>query len=277
MKIPEFINQRLSALLKSLLYWIVFLILLFLAGSQLKPIFPDNWNEFVYGIFGTLAALIATRILLKIDKKSFAEYGLVWQKGTLVRFLKGLALGTSIFLLIILTLILFTELQIDRNPKAWNPWAFWYLAIIPLALMEEIAFRSYPFLKLNKVFGLRITQIVISLAFALYHILQGWDFQIAFLGPGIWAFVFGIAAIRPNGIALPTGIHVALNLIQQLIGIKSSANESIWLLKHSETASAEAIAHTDAIGLLTQILVLGCALFITEFHIRKKNKARSFN
>lgn len=136
--------------------------------------------------------------------------------------------------------------------------------------MEEIAFRAYPFLKLNRVFGLRITQFIVALVFAFYHIIQGWDIQIAFLGPAIWALVFGLAAIWSNGIALPTGIHVALNLIQQLTGIKSGAYASIWVLEHEENAPAEAIALADTVGLATQILVLISALFLTEYYLRKK-------
>jgi len=37
-------------------------------------------------------------------------------------------------------------------------------------------------------------------------------------GPGIWALVFGLGAAWSKGIALPTGIHVALNLSQQVVG-----------------------------------------------------------
>ena len=69
------------------------------------------------------------------------------------------------------------------------------------------------------MFGLRIAQVMTSLAFVGYHIIQGWDVQTAFLGPGIWAFVFGLGAVWSKGIALPTGIHVALNLNQLVFGM----------------------------------------------------------
>jgi len=262
---------RLRAVLKCLLYWTIFLVLLFLSGSQLTNILSADWYKFVYGTLGTISALLATYLILKIEGKSFSEYGLAWDKETLFKFIKGLFWGTIIFMAIILVLVLFTDIHIKENFNDWNPLTiFWLLSIIPLALMEEIAFRAYPFLKLNNAFGLRITQLLVAITFALYHILQGWNFQVAFLGPGIWAFVFGLAAIKSNGIALPTGIHVSLNLIQTLIGMKGDKSESIWILQHSESASTESIAHSETIGLVTQILVLVGAVLLTELYVRNK-------
>ena len=143
--------------------------------------------------------------------------------------------------------------------------------------MEEVAFRSYPFLKLNKVFGLRITQVIIAVSFALYHIIQGWGFQIAFLGPGIWAFVFGLAAVWSKGIAVPTGIHMALNLIQQLVGMKSGDSESIWLLTLPENISDAAMAQAETWGIITQLLVLAAAIICIEIYIRKNNSPKNIS
>ncbi|MBL0236406.1 MAG: hypothetical protein IPQ02_07260 [Saprospiraceae bacterium] len=94
-------------------------------------------------------------------------------------------------------------------------------------------------------------------------------FPLAFLGPAIWAFVFGLGAIVSRGIALPTGIHVALNIGQQVFGMQGENSNAIWILKQPEGSSAEAIARTDQVGLLTQILVLVLAIWATEFYIRK--------
>lgn len=146
----ETASPKLISIVKCIVYWVLFIFLLFLVGNLLSPLFHNRWERFVYGVFGTLSAFFATWLFVKNENKSFTDYGLTWQKNTLSIFLKGFALGTAIFILIILILVSFSELHIERNPKAWNPLsAFWFLSIIPLVLMEEITFRSYPFLKLN--------------------------------------------------------------------------------------------------------------------------------
>jgi membrane protease YdiL (CAAX protease family) len=176
-------------------------------------------------------------------------------------------LGTAIFLVIVVILVSFTELHIERNPNPWDPWsAFWFLSIIPLALMEEIAFRAYPFIKLNRGFGLRIAQLLVSIAFASYHIINGWDIQIAFLGPATWAFVFGLSAIWSNGIAVPTGVHVALNLIQELLGMRGNEG-SIWLFKRAEDIPAT-VNSAETVGIIIQVLVLLSAVVATELYLR---------
>ena len=239
------------SLVKSLGFWVLFLALLFLVGSFLSPMFPAEAERYVYGVFGSLSALLVTWLFLRREGKTFSDYGLVWEKGTFLRFVKGFLLGTLIFLVILLVLCQGGALHLEKTSTAWNPMAIaGYLAIIPMALMEEITFRGYPFLNLNKVLGLRLTQAVAALAFGLYHIATGWNIQIAFLGPGVWALVFGLAAIWSKGIALPTGIHVALNWIQQLVGMKGEEEGAIWALKPAENASPEALAQAEQMGLI---------------------------
>ena len=251
------------------------MLLLVATGLLVNTLIPPKWERFGYGITGTIAALLVTWIMLRFENKSFADYGLTWRKNTIVKFARGFLTGCGIFFLIIMILLLSTDLTIGKPNKPWNPVsAFWYLSIIPLALMEEIAFRSYSFIKLNKIYGLRITQIIIAIAFALYHIIQGWDFQIAFLGPAIWAFVFGLAAAWSKGIALSTGIHVALNLIQEVLGMRGADSGSIWELKYKSMATANSISQTDTMGIIIQLLVLVSAILFTEYYIRKNKNLR---
>jgi membrane protease YdiL (CAAX protease family) len=269
----EMRSSPLSAIAKSALCWVLFTGLLFLAGSLLSPMFPPQWERFVYGTSGTMAAFAAVWILLKTEKQSFSDYGLIWKRDTLWKFIQGLIIGSAIFLGIILILLAFTELRLVRNQTVWNPLSmFWYLAIIPLALMEEVAFRSYTFIKLNKAFGLWITQFIVAIGFAGYHIVQGWDWQMAVWGPAIWALVFGLAAVWSKGIALPTGIHVALNVIQELLSMKTSSYEAFWEFEYKTEATAETIHQTSTVGLITQVLVLVFAILFTYFYVRKVQK-----
>lgn len=260
------VADKRDSILKVTGYWILFLVLLIPVTSQSGATFSADVHEFTYGIFGTAIALLVTWIFIKSEKKSFVEYNLVWKTNTILKFLRGLAIGIASYTLITLILIVFAELKIQKNPETINPWIwFSYLAILPASIMEEIAFRSYPFLKLNKSFGLRLTQLVVLIAFALEHVVLGWNFLGAFLGPGIWAVIFGIAAISSKGIALPTGIHVGLNLVQSIIG-GSRGVESFWVSSQDESPS------NNAVNLITRILLLLTGILLTEFHIRKSKK-----
>jgi uncharacterized protein len=257
------VTNQTSSILKIGGYWILFLVLLIPVTSQSGAVFSRHVHGFTFGIFGTAIAVLITWLFIKVEKKTFKNFNLVWKKETLPKFFKGLAIGIASFSLITLILVVFAGLKIEKNPEAINPWIwFWYLAIIPSAFMEEIVFRSYPLLKLNETFGLRLTQIFVSIAFALYHIALGWSALTAFLGPGIWALIFGIAAITSKGIALPTGIHVGLNLTLSILGMSRDV-ESFFITSQDESTSI------TIVNLMTRILVLLVGIFLTESFLRK--------
>lgn len=266
-------NSKLKTLFICIFYWILFLISLFIIGTLISPILPAKFERFSYGIFGSLAAFIITWLFIKVEKKTFSNYQLVWKRKTVPNFLIGLIIGSLLLICIVLFLVSFSDLELKINPKQFNPLSLlWYLAIIPLALMEEVAFRSYPFLKLHNIFGLRITQIIVAVAFALYHYATGWSIENAFFGPGVWAFTFGLAAIYSKGIAVPTGIHVGLNFSQQIIGLKNGMGDSIWILDFESKTTPEVVANAETIGNITQIIVFILAIIVTEYYILRKSK-----
>ncbi len=259
-------HPRITSILKSLTFWLCFLVSLFVVGRFINPFFPASWERFVYGIGGTMFALALTWFFVRREKKSFRDYELYWETGTLPRFLKGFLYGALIFALIIGLLVAAGGIRIHLSGN-WDPLSvFWYLSIIPLALMEELAFRGYPFIKLNRDFSFLLTQLIIAIVFALYHIVTGWDIAVALLGPGIWALVFGLGAVWSKGIALPTGIHVALNLSQQVLGMKGGNGGTIWVL--NEVPSA-AMLPANTVGMICQVGVGVVAIIITIRYSRK--------
>jgi membrane protease YdiL (CAAX protease family) len=259
-------------IVRSILYWVIFIALFYLTSNIFLRFSPPEWTRLSYGILGILSAYFTTWIFLKFDNQNFTDIGLTWQHNTIIKFVKGLLLGMGIFAIILLVLVNFTELQITLNPKGINlPTALGFLAIFPLALMEELAFRAYPLVILNRKFGLWITQFIVAIAFALYHIQFGWSAFSAFSGPFVWAFVFGLAAVWSGGIALPTGIHVALNILQPLSGMKGE-EYSLFSLNYNEVTPAKLIERTDTVGILIQAAVLAAALICTAYYIRKFGK-----
>jgi membrane protease YdiL (CAAX protease family) len=264
-----------TVLSKAFAFWIIFIVLLMLGGFLNNLFIPTIWHKLFYGIVGTIAAFAATYFLLSVNKQSFATYELIWNRKTVLNFLKGIALGAIIFGVMMVVLVASTALTIEKSDTIIG--VSWLLAtchILPMAFMEELAFRGYPFLIIKNAFGLRAAQIIVALVFALYHIIQGWGVEIAFLGPGIWAFVFGLAAIYFKGIAVPTGIHFALNLGQDLLATKGNSNAAIWLVKQQNTTPA-AVANTEMIGLIIQVAVLIMIILYTEWYIRKHKTANT--
>lgn len=252
-----------NALIRSLLFWILFDVLLFGLGT-LSALAPPFWSRLLQALSAILAAFFLIWIFLKNEKRTYRNIELVWNKGTILRFLMGVLIGTALLALILFLLISLTDIQFKRslNPIALQTWLRHLIIIIPFAFMEELVFRSYAFLKLNKAYGLLRAQIITAIVFALYHVVGGWSWQVSFLGPFVWAFVFGLAA------ALPTGIHVALNFLQILTGMKKD-KASLWILdlKKGHVINAEAFA--NKVGIFLQVFILIVALLTTWLYVRR--------
>jgi membrane protease YdiL (CAAX protease family) len=148
------------------------------------------------------------------------------------------------------------------NPDYLNALGFSILVLVVLALMEEIAFRSYPLVRLRDAFGVRTSIYCTSLFFALYHGVDATNL----LGPGVWGILFGLAAIASRGIALPLGIHFGANWMQSLFGLKAQFATSLWTIV---PGSEEGMVSTDVIGLVLQVVLLGIGVFLIELYVRK--------
>ena len=222
------------------------------------------WLSIGNGLTGTSLGFLVTALFLKVEKKSFRDVGLVWTRGTLARFFTGVVIAGIIFTLMLGALLVFTALQITRRGYAVDyVGAFLiFLPLVPLAWMEELAFRGYTFRRLDEGLSLWPAQVITAVAFAVYHVLGDWTWTGAFVGPFVWSFVFGLAAFYTRGIAMPLGIHLTLNIAQRLTGMNKT-DASLWELSYPPEATQTLITHTDDVGLGLHILVFAIAVIVT--------------
>jgi len=261
-------QNKIKYILKATLFCVVFIVLL-VVFSFAKSFLPNSFERLAHGIVGTLAAFITTILFLKFDRRRFSDIGLVFKQNTVVKFFAGVLIGVLIMGLLALSVIYVSVARIDLNPKS-NVLQFLLvtLPLFPLAFLEELAFRAYPLEILKNKLGIRISIVITSILFALYHIPNGWTVASSFLGPAIWGLIFGLAAVYSKGIAMPTGIHYAANLTTDALG---SANNtfSIWTVEVTEKATTK-YQGVDWITILPALALLVFALLCIELYVRRK-------
>lgn len=257
-----------GAFVKSILFIIIFLSLIFSSGP-IGGAFPHPYDQFVYGLCGIVIGYFLIWVALRVDKQTFSSVGMKWGKQTLSKFFLGMAIGLLFFIPMIAVLLSFSPLSLTYNPSFFTLTTFIaYLPIFPLAFAEELCFRSYPQVKLNNTFGIWTSQVVVAISFGLYHILGGWSAYSAFAGPFVWAFIFGLAALKYGSVAISTGIHFSLNVLQSVMGTKGSYI-AIWKLDYLPGTTKAMMSRSEHIGLLLQVIVFivgltGTALYIKE-------------
>ena len=256
-----------AILIKTVGFWACFWLVL--NGLQLLPLPP---------ISGTVAPIVASITivailvlifgLLKIDGGSRHDIGLSFPSKSLLQFVIGIGFGIVVVAIMISALILLTPLEIEASAdsEVLAVLGASFVILFVLALMEELAFRSYPLFRLRQAWGIRPAVYVTSIAFALYH-------GIAFdnlLGPGVWGLFFGWMAISTNSIALPTGFHLGLNWLQALVGMKPQYGASIWELSIGPSSG---FIDVETLGFLMQVGLLIAGIFIVENLVSKQGKS----
>ncbi len=269
---PNSKNDRIKLIGKSILFCLLFVVFLFLF-SKLKPLFPLQYERLVYGILGTVAVVLTAWLFLRYDKKTFRDIGINWESKTLKRFLVGLLIGLVLSSLMILCLIALTGLQLKYTNTPVSTFLLWTLALIPLAFMEEMAFRAYPFILLQQATGTRIALLLIAILFALYHFIGGQSLASSFIGPGVWSFVFGLAMLMSGGISLPTGLHFGANLVLAAVG-QHRQFDSLWTIEYSSSSTDLTRDHVELIGNSLQVILLIVMLLLMEWYTRRKSQAK---
>src|SRR5205085_7038454 len=96
---------------------------------------------------------------------------------------------------------------------------------LPLALLlllpEELLFRGYGFRQLRAFAGDHVALGLSAVAFGAYHLIGSGDYAMGavwrFATPALGGIVFGIAAMRTRGLALPIGLHWGANWVEQCV------------------------------------------------------------
>ena len=263
---PEPVAKRMATTARVLAFWLVFWLILAVLRFAPIPGLGSAAAPVAAGI-ATIAILLLAAGLLRIEGGTAREVGLYFKPKYLLQFVVGVGLGLAVVVGMMAVLLLLTPLEIeaaaDSNVLAVLVISFVILFV--LALMEEVAFRSYPLFRLRQAWGVRPAIYVTSIAFAAYH---GLAFE-NLLGPGVWGLFYGWMAITTNSIALPTGFHVGLNWLQALLGMKPQYGDSIWELS---IGASSGFFEVEALGLLMQLALLLVGIVIVEILVKKRNR-----
>lgn len=186
---------------------------------------PPAARMLLAGTLVTIGSFALTYSFTKSEGLSLSAVGARWSAGSETRFLAGLTVGIAmVLLLLLLCRIAFGPLTLVRVPDvAMTTLALMVVTYVMLSAGEELGFRGYPFQRLRQRYGTVAAQVVVALAFAAYHMLQGWHPVNAFVGTTAGSILFGVATIASGGLAFPIGMHAAWNIGSWMLGTKGDA------------------------------------------------------
>jgi membrane protease YdiL (CAAX protease family) len=189
--------------------------------SGLVKNFPSDWNQHLLLLITIAITYGLTILFTRWEKLPLEKVGVVASKTTPKKVAVGFGVGLLMTMLQPLIVLLLGHYKTSFSPSiSAYPILFYFTLYFLVAIREELAFRGFPLFSLNYSFGLWTAQLIILVLFSLEHIAGGMTWIQAFLGPGTGALLFGLAALKTKGIALPIGLHAAWNFGQWCFGFK---------------------------------------------------------
>lgn len=195
--------------------------IVFAAISGLTKNLQTEWKQHLLLIITIAIIFCLTIAFTKWEKLKLKDIGIIPNVATFKKVTTGFGIGLLMTFLQLVLVLVFGHYKITYNPSISYCTAIFYLTLyILVAIREEIAFRSFPIFSLNYRYGSGTSQLIILVIFSLEHIAGGMTWIQAFLGAGTGALLFGFAALKTKGIALPIGLHMSWNFGQWCFGFK---------------------------------------------------------
>ena len=239
------------------------------AISGLVKNFPSEWNQHLLLIITIGITYGLTMLFTSWEKIPLKKAGVVANKTTLKKVAIGFGIGLLMTLLQSGIVLLSGHYKMFLSPSiSGDPIFFYFSLYFLVAIREELAFRGYPLFSLNYSFGLWASQLIILVIFSAEHIAGGMTWIQAFLGAGTGALLFGFAALKTKGIALPIGLHMAWNFGQWCLGFKK---ESVIFHGFADKGF-ESVAERNS--WISYLLIMAIAIVIFYFY---NPKAKSIN
>lgn len=236
--------------------------LIMYAASIPKGVAPRWAADIVWGVLASIGTYLLTAFLLSREQRSRAELGMVPTWGSAARLVGGLLIGASVWgaqmAVISLTLGPLSISAATTLPSV-TTWLAVMASFLALSTMEELGFRAYPLRTLIPVLGEWPAQLAVAALFGLWHLVFGWPWQTVLLGVVPSGLMFGVLVLRSNGLAMPIGLHAALNIGLWSVGAKETPGA--WIINTAPERTARVEAFAPLVGMAVTLLataVIAC-------------------
>ena len=179
-----------------------------------------GWNGLAvpHPVVLMVALIGATLLALRLDGRPAATLGLDPSLRRVKELGAGLAGGALLAVVMALLIGVVLPFPWARNPRFDGLAAayslFWFLCS---NATEELVFRGYAFDRLIAGIGHWKAQVVTALVFALFHVANGWSWQVALTGTTIGSLLFGLVFVRWRSVPAAAGVHAAANWTRGLL------------------------------------------------------------
>jgi uncharacterized protein len=183
-------------------------------GSLPKDVFVPSKILVGEGI-SVLILLISTFVMLKIEKKTFADYALPLAQAFGKRFWQGALFGFAMVSLLMALIAVFHGFSLAdlalTGTQALKYAALYGIAFILVGVFEEFSFRGYMQATLGSGIGFWPAAIILSLIFGAVHLRNSGEAVSGAIMAGSFGLLAALTLRRLGNIWFAIGTHAAFD------------------------------------------------------------------
>lgn len=249
--------------MRVLLFWSCCMVVFAIAAPVTKSL-PKPWSSILSVTIALLFTLGLTILFVRWEKLSLRAVGVVPGRSSLLRVVIGFLIGL-LFPALQAALVLLaghTRLVISAD-LSMTKLLLAFLLFFVLSCREELAFRAYPLRSLNYTLGPWPALLVVAIMFGVEHVIGGSSWIEGLIGVGVAALLYGIAALKTKGLAVPIGAHAAWNFGQWVLGFKGEPG--VWTV----VIDPEYKDRVATVGFISYLVVMITGIIVVCFYWRK--------
>jgi membrane protease YdiL (CAAX protease family) len=229
----------------------------FIAAYGSGPMRPRGQ---LLGIGTPLVLALSALVMAKIEKRSFADYGLPLSEAFGRRFWQGVPLGFVMLCVLLGLIAAFHGFSLDgegvTGAEALTDAALYGFGFLCVGFFEEFSFRGYLQSTLTSGIGFWPAAVVLSLAFGALHLGNPGEAKIGALMAASFGLLSCFALWRTGNIWLSIGMHASWDwgetyffgtpdsgLVAQGHFLNSSFHGPVWLTGGSVGPEGSVLAY----------------------------------
>jgi membrane protease YdiL (CAAX protease family) len=165
------------------------------------------------GIFTPLVVILSAGVMTRIEKRSFADYGLPVSQAFGKRFWQGVPLGFAMLCLLLVLMAAVGAYSLDGQAvtgfDAWKDAALYAFGFICVGVFEEFTFRGYLQSTLGSGIGFWPAAIVLSIGFGAGHLGNQGEAITGAVMAGSFGLLSAFALWRTGNIWFSIGMHAS--------------------------------------------------------------------
>ena len=160
-----------------------------------------------------LPLMIATWIMGRIERRTFADYGLPWRRAFGRQFWQGACLSFASFTVLLLVMRLAGVFSFGAIAlRGWDVWKYaaaWAVLAFLSALLEDFFYRGYLLFTLTTGIGFWPAAVVSSLLMGGMHYFNPSGHGLGPVSATMYCLVTVLVLRRTGNLWMPLGIHAA--------------------------------------------------------------------